>query len=469
MRSAVSRLMLELNEEGFSTSLEASLREMGSGAGTGAASGLDAVPEPDEGVASEIFRSLAVESGAQGAESVAKTLEILHKLSVEADNLGAGGAGGAAAAGGPGGGLFGAAMGSMGGGAAGMSSDSAAAAEGLSDEVIARMMKEFEGMGAKEDFAGVVDNMMRQLLNRDIMYVPMRSVCEKFPEWLAKNAARQTREEYENYGKMYQTFQKLCMVYETEPDNFPRLLELMQDLQELGQPPNEIIKELAPGLVLSDDGLPVMPNVSARRSCRCRHCENRGAAERRGRSRSPSHPHPDFTAPPFSPPRFAFIPRRWGWAPWVPALATGSVLAWAALAARVACLAEDVALHSQRKATLGRRRPHPRPLWHPHSRAHSPHPHPRSRLHVPPQQRAHSHPLPHPHSYLHHSQSQSHSRPCSPARQQQPLRQRSHARPRCVHRLAPSQQCRAGSRAGAARAGAPQRPSASMNGRHLGI
>ena len=325
-------------------------------------------------------------------------------------------------------------------------------------------------MGAKEDFAGVVDNMMRQLLNRDIMYVPMRSVCEKFPEWLAKNAARQTREEYENYGKMYQTFQKLCMVYETEPDNFPRLLELMQDLQELGQPPNEIIKELAPGLVLSDDGLPVMPNVSARRSCRCRHCENRGAAERRGRSRSPSHPHPDFILlRPFLLPDLRSSradgdgphgSRRWRRARcWHGRLWRPGWLAWRRM---LHCIV-------QRKATLGRRRPHPRPLWHPHSRAHSPHPHPRSRLHVPPQQRAHSHPLPHPHSYLHHSQSQSHSRPCSPARQQQPLRRRSHARPRCVHRLAPSQQCRAGSRAGAARAGAPQRPSASMNGRHSGI
>ena len=60
---------------------------------------------------------------------------------------------------------------------------------------------------------------------------------------------------------MYQAYQKLCMVYETEPDNFPRLLELMQELQELGQPPSDIIRELAPGLVISEDGLPVMPNM----------------------------------------------------------------------------------------------------------------------------------------------------------------------------------------------------------------
>lgn len=28
--------------------------------------------------------------------------------------------------------------------------------------------------------------------------------------------------EYQNYGRQYQTFQKILAVYDTEPDNFPR-------------------------------------------------------------------------------------------------------------------------------------------------------------------------------------------------------------------------------------------------------
>ena len=67
-----------------------------------------------------------------------------------------------------------------------------------------------------------------------------------------------TRESYENYGKMYQCFQKLVLTYEVEPDNFPRILELFQDLQETGNPPIELIKELAPGLELGADGMPAM-------------------------------------------------------------------------------------------------------------------------------------------------------------------------------------------------------------------
>ena len=39
-------------------------------------------------------------------------------------------------------------------------------------------------------------------------------------------------------------------------------MELMQDVQQYGQPPAEIIKELAPGLEFNDEGLPVMPNMA---------------------------------------------------------------------------------------------------------------------------------------------------------------------------------------------------------------
>lgn len=63
------------------------------------------------------------------------------------------------------------------------------------------------------------------------------------------------------YGKQYQYFQQIIAVYESEPDNFARLSELMQEMQETGQPPSEIVKDLAPGLQFDDEGMPVMPNM----------------------------------------------------------------------------------------------------------------------------------------------------------------------------------------------------------------
>lgn len=88
---------------------------------------------------------------------------------------------------------------------------------------------------------------------------------------------------------MYQAFQRLRDVYDTQPDNFPRIMEYMQDvrvctgiptspcpaaststsplhttstqLQACGQPPAEIVKELAPGLEFGPDGMPLLPNM----------------------------------------------------------------------------------------------------------------------------------------------------------------------------------------------------------------
>lgn len=32
---------------------------------------------------------------------------------------------------------------------------------------------------AQEDFQSVIDNMMKQLLSKDIMYMPMKQICDK--------------------------------------------------------------------------------------------------------------------------------------------------------------------------------------------------------------------------------------------------------------------------------------------------
>eukprot|EP01039_Chlorochromonas_danica_P004955 gene4955-5438_t len=133
------------------------------------------------------------------------------------------------------------------------------AGETMMDE----MITQFEALGEKEDYNEVIDGVMRQLLSKDLMYDPTKMICRKFPEWLAIQRKHLTVSEYENYGRQYQCFQKILAVYDTEPDNFPRLMELMFDLQQFGQPPAEIIKGLAPGLQFDENGMPIMPNMGA--------------------------------------------------------------------------------------------------------------------------------------------------------------------------------------------------------------
>ena len=129
------------------------------------------------------------------------------------------------------------------------------------ESLMTEMLTELEKMGNKEDYEGVVDGIMRQLLSKEIMHEPIKQVVEEFPRWLARKREALSREEYQNYGLQYQGFQRLLAVYETEPDNFSRLMELMFEIQQYGQPPAEIIRELAPGLEFDGEGMPVMPNM----------------------------------------------------------------------------------------------------------------------------------------------------------------------------------------------------------------
>lgn len=145
--------------------------------------------------------------------------------------------------------------------ASNMEGMSSSQVEGYGEDMMNSMIAEYEKMGEKEDFNEVVDGMMRQLLSKELMYEPMKQVCDKYPEWLATQVDALSKEEYERYGTQYQFFQRIVAVYETEPDNFPRIMELMQDVQQYGQPPAEIIKELAPGLEFNQDGMPVMAGL----------------------------------------------------------------------------------------------------------------------------------------------------------------------------------------------------------------
>ncbi|KAF4325575.1 hypothetical protein BBO99_00002023 [Phytophthora kernoviae] len=133
--------------------------------------------------------------------------------------------------------------------------------EAMGEDMMSEMMKKFEEMGEKSDFQDLVDGMMQQLLSKDVMYDPMKQICERYPEWLAEKEPLLSKEDYERYGKQYQYFQQIVAVYESEPDNFARLSELMQEMQETGQPPSEIVKDLAPGLQFDDEGMPIMPNM----------------------------------------------------------------------------------------------------------------------------------------------------------------------------------------------------------------
>lgn len=103
---------------------------------------------------------------------------------------------------------------------------------------------------------------MRQLLSKEVLHEPMKEIGERYPQWLAANKSQISQEDYSRYSRQHKFILQLCDVYESTPEDFQKIMDLMQSMQNCGQPPSDIVKELAPGLDLDQDGLPMYPYKS---------------------------------------------------------------------------------------------------------------------------------------------------------------------------------------------------------------
>ncbi|KAM7260345.1 hypothetical protein ACFE04_016086 [Oxalis oulophora] len=136
--------------------------------------------------------------------------------------------------------------------------ESMATPGGLDDDPNTAMMedwvKQFEELAGSQDMESIVETMMQQLLSKEILHEPMREIGERYPKWLEEHKASLSKEEYDRYYHQYQLIKELSVVYDTDSDNFTKIMDLMQKMQECGQPPSDIVQELAPDFDLSNFG-----------------------------------------------------------------------------------------------------------------------------------------------------------------------------------------------------------------------
>ncbi|CAG8718250.1 9835_t:CDS:2 [Racocetra fulgida] len=145
--------------------------------------------------------------------------------------------------------------------------------EGAADALVEQMIKQLEGVaglaglgenGNMEDMMGggmdkVLEWMMETLATKDYLYEPMKEFVQK---------------DYERYEKQSKYIQKIIEKYEApdfDENNEQQnkvIVSLMQELQELGQPPAEILHELAPGIELDEQGMPKISAAELSSGCR---------------------------------------------------------------------------------------------------------------------------------------------------------------------------------------------------------
>ena len=78
-------------------------------------------------------------------------------------------------------------------------------------------------------------------------------VLFQYPVWLAANKSKLKTEEFENYSKQYDMMSAICLAFESEQSSdsddvkkqrYEEILDLMEQMQNLGQPPKDIVQDM---------------------------------------------------------------------------------------------------------------------------------------------------------------------------------------------------------------------------------
>ncbi|KAJ0243712.1 Peroxisome biogenesis protein 19-2 [Hirschfeldia incana] len=134
------------------------------------------------------------------------------------------------------------------------------------DAMVQDWIKQFEDLTGSQDLESIVDTMMQQLLSKDILHEPMKEIGARYPKWLEEHESSLSKDDFERYSRQYELIKELNSVYENEPNNSSKIMEIMQKMQECGQPPSDIVQEMDPGFdfaslgQMSPDMLESSPN-----------------------------------------------------------------------------------------------------------------------------------------------------------------------------------------------------------------
>lgn len=95
-----------------------------------------------------------------------------------------------------------------------------------------------------------ITSFMSSMLSNDLICEPLQQIADHLEPWLKsqKGLSASERSRYEDQLKLYK---KICSVYKSNPDPLPEgprdeVQRLLAQLHTLGQPPEEVMKQIAP-------------------------------------------------------------------------------------------------------------------------------------------------------------------------------------------------------------------------------
>ena len=114
-------------------------------------------------------------------------------------------------------------------------------------------MKDSEG---NEEMKQALESVVQEIIKKDTLYEPMKAMRDEYPKWLEANWDKVSQEDLERYNKQLDKIVEICAVYEAKegatvevgadgkPQDDGKVFELLAQLQELGTPPQDLMKKI---------------------------------------------------------------------------------------------------------------------------------------------------------------------------------------------------------------------------------
>lgn len=123
-----------------------------------------------------------------------------------------------------------------------------------SDDQMKKIMEEFSSFmmdnSQNPEFNGALNQVVKEMISKDSMYEPMKKLKEAYPDWLENNWQKLSDEDLERYNKQLDKVTEICVAFEQQGEGEPSedqktaIFEKLNELQELGHPPDELMTKV---------------------------------------------------------------------------------------------------------------------------------------------------------------------------------------------------------------------------------
>ncbi|KAJ3988864.1 Pex19 protein family-domain-containing protein [Lentinula detonsa] len=116
-----------------------------------------------------------------------------------------------------------------------------------------------DGEEDEAELASFLESMMGQLMNKEVLYEPLKELNEKFPPFLANPPSVLSSADQTRYEKQYDCVKRIVTIfddpsYKEGGSDAAKVVDLMGELQTYGNPPESIIGSVPPELMGPDGG-----------------------------------------------------------------------------------------------------------------------------------------------------------------------------------------------------------------------